>query len=382
MKRKSRMGARQIFGGLFAVFALIVGLVVAPTAAADRAAAAPGQAAPGHPAQPSKFLLVAGIDVGQIAVMRVHDNGRLSLLRHYPTGRMSMSLKVAQDGRTVYVSHVADSAITVYRLSDTGVLRPIQKFSTPMPPVTVVPSVDSKYLFAAMGMGKVATYRITPSGALARTGLAAEQLGGTIAPMVTVDPNGKFVRVTSAFENAVKSYRIGPGGKLLPIGRVSTGMTPVNGMTTPDNRFFYVAHEDTFNVIGYRILPSGNLVQIGNWYTGPITHEARVSPDGKWLYAPAVGGGGVTVFRILGNGQLAKLKGSPFNPGGPISTSTLVVPNPRLPFVYAVDTLSPGQGGGTHVKTMRVLPNGALKAVASTDMGLNTIDGPVAALAG
>lgn len=199
--------------------------------------------------------------------------------------------------------------------------------------------------------------------------------------MVTVDPNGEFVRVASAFEMGIKSYRVAPGGRLLPLGTVPAGIVPVNGNATPDGRFFYIAHEQSMDIRGFRILGDGNLAPIGSWFSGPISHEVQITPNGKHLYTPNAFGMSISGWNVRKNGQLSPIAGSPFA-AGVGNLPALVVLNPNGKYVYGVDVMTPGHPGDTQVHSFAVRPNGALVKIGSVGTGLRVVDGPVAQITG
>ncbi|MFT3660738.1 MAG: beta-propeller fold lactonase family protein [Gordonia sp. (in: high G+C Gram-positive bacteria)] len=368
-------GPVRALAALATVAALILGLISVPSTATAEPGAS--QAASSNP----KFLVVAGTEMGKVVVLRLLDGGGLRKVSEQSTGNGTMSVKVAQNGRTVFVGNMLDQAIAVYRISDSGRLNPIQKIGVGGVPVTFQPSPDGKYLYVANGLGRLKTLRITDSGRLQDTGHSVDQLNATLAPMVTVDPNSKFVRVASAFEWGIKSYRVGGGGRLIPLGTVSAGITPVNGNTTPDGKFFYIAHEMSMDVRGYRILKDGNLAPIGSWFSGPISHEVQITADGKRAYVPNAGSFNITGWNIGKNGRLTPLPGSPYA-SDVLTMPALVVLNPNDKYLYAIDVFSPGKLGTTHAHSFRINPNGSLTKIGSTDLGLLVVDGPVAQLAG
>ncbi|MFT3660759.1 MAG: beta-propeller fold lactonase family protein [Gordonia sp. (in: high G+C Gram-positive bacteria)] len=365
---------------LATVFSLVLGLL----ATSGTAAADPVAAGTAPESESGRFLVVGGTDSQSLAVMRVNRNGTLTKIRTVRTGLGVMSVKVARGGKLVYVGHIVEGAVSVYRLTDGGRLNRIQRIAVPGPIMTMQPSRDSRYMYLAMSgvPGRLDTYRIGASGRLSTTGHSVPMSLGSLAPMVTVDPNGRYVRAASAFDASIKSYRVAPGGRLVPLGTVFTGGLPaVNGNATPDGRFFYITHEYTGNVSGFRVLPNGDLAPIPvNFFSGLMSHEVMITPDGERAYVANVGSGGVAGYRIHRNGAMSPLPGSPYATGfGSAPALTVLHPNGR--YAYAVDVFTPGRGT-THVHAFRIRPNGSLVKIGSTDMGLRVVDGPVAQMAG
>ncbi|MBY8856919.1 hypothetical protein K7711_10565 [Nocardia sp. CA2R105] len=79
------------------------------------------------PATHPRFLVVAGDASMGIGVVKVGDDGALTQVPDspFPTGFGILSLVLAPDGRTVYVPHVGDLAVSGYRLDDDGAPHPI-----------------------------------------------------------------------------------------------------------------------------------------------------------------------------------------------------------------------------------------------------------------
>ncbi|TQM32594.1 hypothetical protein [Nocardia bhagyanarayanae] len=92
---------------------------------------------------------------------------------------------------------------------------------------------------------------VSPTGAL--TFLRETTVDGFAAfPMVTVDPNGRYLRFTSAADAKIHSYAIGSNAELTALGPpVPGGSLPVNPGYTADGRFMYVSNEHGSNVSGF-----------------------------------------------------------------------------------------------------------------------------------
>jgi len=346
-----------------------------------------GWAVPGATAAPAtvpQFLLVGGTASGNVAVMSMQPDGALRKVdgSPFPVGAGVLSLAVAPHGRTVYVTQAGARKVTGYRIDDQGALHPIPgaDVATDGVPVTSVLSPDGSLLFVAVGglPGHISSYSVAASGALTPT--ASTAVAGTSAiPMVTVDPNGRYLRFVSAADGSISSFAIGPGGALTALGSpVPGGVLPVNPGTTPDGRFIYVSNEQGSNVSGYSIGPDGRMTSTpGSPYsTGGMPHGAEITGDGRRLYIPEVSGGRVSGFSIGADGALTPLPGSPY-PAPPGTGPGRVLLSDDERHLYAADVLTTTVTSKVH--TFDVRPDGSLtpSVLPSVDTGTVVADGPV-----
>ena len=334
----------------------------------------------------SKYLLVGSTTSSTVGVLRLNADGSPTRIGTQPTGLGTQSLIVAQDGRTVFVSHGVNRAISRYRFDSEGRMTPLPGGQTPLDgsPITIIGTRDSRYVFAGIAgaPGHISTFAVGPTGELRRIHRNVLIEGLTALTMLTVDPDNRFLRVVSYLDNSVQTFRIGGDGSLTRVQRpVPTGRGPVNPGYTPDGRYFYVAHEQSGDVHSYRIGVNGALTPIGsNPFSGPVSHQAVVSADGKRMYVPNTFGGTVSGFNIRPGGRLAAMPGSPFPvPGGPMPILVVLHPNGRS--LYAVDMVA--AGGVAKVHQMAVRPDGTLHATGhSADAVSGMVDGPVAQIVG
>ncbi|MEV6217324.1 beta-propeller fold lactonase family protein [Nocardia sp. NPDC051833] len=357
--------------------ALAVVLLAGAGSVCGGAAAAPGQ--------DSRFLLMGGTASGDVAVLRIAGDGGLSAVAGSPfrAGLGVLSVATANGSRNVYVTQVGSQRVTGYHLGNDGTPRPIPGGEVAIsggPVVTSILTPDGSLLFVGAGgaPGRLSTFAVAADGAL--TFLRETTVAGfAVFPMVTVDPDGRFLRFTSAADSAIHSYAIGAGGELTSLGDpVPGGRLPVNPGYTPDGRFVYVSNEQGSNVSGFAIGDDGRLTPTpGSPYaTGGMPHAAEVTADGRRVYIPEVAGAAVAGFSIGDDGALSPLPGSPYRaPDGSFPGLVKLADDER--HLYVADCLPATLT--TKVHTFDVAADGSLSrsALPSVDTGTIFGDGPI-----
>lgn len=350
--------------------------------------AGPAPVASAVPPARSRFLLTAGTASMGIGVLRVGRDGMLSTVpgSPFPTGFGILSLVIAPGGRTVYVPHVGDFAVTGYRLADSGALQPLPGAAITLdgPPTAATLTPDGRILFVVVGglPGHVESFRVTATGALVPTGATPVPVDGLSAVgMARVDPDGHYLRVTTYLGNTLSSYAIGADGALTPLDPTTVRLGPVAPGYTPDGRFLYSSNEFGTDLSGFAIGPDGKLSPTpGSPYpTNGVPHGAVVTRDGRRLYVPNAVGGTIAGFAVHSDGSLTPLPGSPYaGPAGTMPGQAVLDPDGR--HLYLVDVLT------AHVTTMAhtylIGPDGSLSPSGrgAVDTGVIMSDGPVAGL--
>ncbi|WP_198163748.1 lactonase family protein [Nocardia violaceofusca] len=340
------------------------------------------------PAAHPRFLIVGGTASMGIGVVRVEEDGALSAVAGSPfaTGFGILSVVVAPDGRTVYVPHVGDQAVSGYRLDDNGALREIPgaRIALDGPPTAAQLTPDGSHLFVVVGgvPGHVVSFAVAPSGALSPTGAPPVAVDGVSAVgMASVDPSGRYLRVATYIGNTLSSFAIGPGGILLPLGSTPVELGPVRPGYTPDGRYLYSSNEFGTDLSGFAIGADGGLIPTpGSPYpTGGVPHGALVTADGRHLYVPNAVGGSIAGFDVHSDGGLTPLPGSPYAaPAATMPGQVAVHPDGR--HLYLADVLT--AHGTTMVHSYLIGPDGGLvpSGQPSLDTGVVMSDGPVVAM--
>ncbi|MFD8245610.1 lactonase family protein [Nocardia sp. NPDC059691] len=344
--------------------------------------------APQAAATPSpQFMLVGGTASGSIAVLRMNADGSLTKVADTPfdvdLGLFSVAL--APEGRTVYATQAASQKVTGYHVDDQGALRPVAGGEAVIDgglPITSAITPDGKWLFVGVGgfPGRIDAFAVSAAGALTPAGsIPVPGAGAGVLPMVTIDPDGRFLRFASAIDGNVAGFAIHADGSLAALGdSTQVGLLPVNPGYTPDGRFVYISHEQGGAVSGYAIGADGRLTPTpGSPYAVPaMPHNAEVSADGRRVYIPSVAAGKVNGFAIGADGALSPLPGSPYStPLG--SGPGWVVLSDDQKHLYAADVLTTGITTKVHIYDVR--DDGSLvpSSLPTVDTGTIVSDGPV-----
>ncbi|QKT06639.1 beta-propeller fold lactonase family protein [Gordonia sp. X0973] len=333
------------------------------------------------------FLITAGDASMGLSVMRVHDDGALTPTPGSPfrTGFGILGISVSPDKKKLYVPHVGDGAVSAFRIDDAGSLHLLNTVAVGGAPTGARVTPDGKHLYVVLGgfPGQVATLAITPSGALRPLNRPRPAIGtpSSAVGMASIDPDGRFLRVTSYISTTLTSYALSPNGGARSIGTTPVAFGPVAPGYTPDGRFLYSSDEFGFGLSGFRIHADGSLTPTpGSPYpTGGVPHGVITSPDGKRLYVPNAVGTSIAAYRIHPDGRLTRIAGSPY-PGPAGTLCGQVALHPSGKWLYDIDVLTVGIT--TRITTYRVRADGGLAPTNRpvVDTGVVMSDGPVVAL--
>ncbi|TQM32547.1 lactonase family protein [Nocardia bhagyanarayanae] len=347
----------------------------------------PAPPAAAAPAAQPQFMLVGGTASGTIAVLRMNADGSLTKVAGSPFdvdfGLFSVAL--APESRTLYATQAGTQQVTGYHIDDQGALRPVPGGEAPIDgglPITSTLTPDGKWLYVGVGgfPGRIDAFAVGASGALTPAGSTPVPGAGLgMLPMLTTDPDGRFLRFTSALDGNLTSFAIHADGTLSPLGdSVPIGTLPVNPGYTPDGRFVYVSQEQGGAVSGFAIGADGRLTPTpGSPYAVPaMPHNAEVSTDGRRVYIPSVAAGKVSGFAIGADGALTPLPGSPYNtPLG--SGPGWVLLSDDEKHLYAADVLTTNITTRVHTYDVRADGSLAPSSLPSVDTGTILSDGPV-----
>lgn len=346
-------------------------------APAPQAAAAPAP----------QFMLVGGTGSGGVAVLRMNDDGSLTKVPGSPfdVDLGLFSLALTPQGRTVYATQAATQKVTDYHIDAQGALQAVPGGEATIGgglPITSTISPDGKWLFVGVGgfPGRIDTFAVSASGGLTSTGSTSVPAASAgMLPMVSVDPDGRFLRFASLIDGNVTSYTIHADGSLTPLGApTAVGVSPVNPGYTPDGRFIYLSQEQGGAVSGYSIGGDGGLTPTpGSPYAVPaLPHNAEVSADGRRVYIPSVVAGKISGFSIGADGALSALPGSPYStPLGSGPGWVMLSDDQR--HLYAADAITTGITTEVHIYDVRDDGSVVPSALPTVDTGTIFSDGPV-----
>lgn len=223
------------------------------------------------------FLFVADQGLNQILVFSVGSNGALSQVSSAPVGSTPAGLTLASSG-VLFVPVPNFSAIYVFTVSS-GALTPV-----------------------CFGGGPVCSPFTVNHG---------------VAPVLGVDPGGKFLYVPNPAASTVSGFVIGSGGALTPVPGIDfpTGISNGNGTFTqtvpvaaavdPTGKFLYVANSSGSTLTAFNIDSStGDLTAFTTTPPGVGTNPKFIvfEPDDKFMYV--ADSSSITQLFINSNGSL------------------------------------------------------------------------------
>ena len=286
------------------------------------------------------------------------------------------AIAVAPDGKNAYVAACGTSTtgtISQYSINPvTGDLTPLSPaaLATPGCPdsgsVKVAP--DGKNLYVAnTGTDKVAQYRIAPgTGALSSRPVATVATGSG-PESVTIAPGGTSAYVTEPMAGKVLQYRISPvTGRLSPLApaTVTTGPGPHDLAITPDGKSAYVLTVVSDTVAQYAISPATGALSpkpVSTAATGPHPEAIVIAPDGKNAYVTSENVGTLAQFAISpATGKITRL--SPATVATPPSGSIGLAVTPAADLAATVGAPAAARPGSTLRYTITIRDAGPSQA--------------------
>lgn len=273
-----------------------------------------------------RYLLAVDAGSNQISVLRIHHDGRLSLV---PSGVVSSDglqpVSVAVHNRLVYVANagMGGSDYTGFVLLPGGHLLPLphSTFALPdgaQPGDVLFNSTGSNLVGARVGTSQIDSFSVDRDGRLdpaADSPFAAQGPGPFGSEFRPTDPSQLFVSNAHGGTGAgtVSAFSVAGDGALSSLG----GSPFADGQTAPcwieithDGRFLFTVNTASGTVSRYAIAPDGTLTLLtgatpaGGSSAGPV--DARLSPDGRELYVNESAAGVIGEFAVSG-GNLTPL---------------------------------------------------------------------------
>jgi 6-phosphogluconolactonase (cycloisomerase 2 family) len=234
-----------------------------------------------------RFLAICNYGTDSLAVLPIDEDGRLlpyrtlttvtgSLGPHRDQQRMMCVHHIPLDrlGRFFYVPCKGSDAVVAYRLdARRGVLleaaRVTARPGAAPRHIDFHPRKALAYVINELD-STLTTYRQDSStGALSPLqtipSTPADFTGYSTGAEISVDRAGRNVYVSNRGHDSIGVFGIDPAkGTLSPRQWVSTlGQTPRFFAFDPDQRFLYVANQDSRSIVGYRVGPDGRLAPTG-----------------------------------------------------------------------------------------------------------------------
>ena len=255
------------------------------------------------------LLVVNGGD-NTVSSFVITDDG-LSLRDVEPSGGVRPVSVTAHDD-VVYVLNVGSDAISGFRLSDRGTLKPIAASTHPLSTTgTGAAQVQFNHDGSALvvtekATNKIDTFRVNGRGLV--TSVTVTDSVGKVPYGFDIDRRGHVI-VSEAATGSASSYQLDRGRLTTITGAlVDTQGAPCWLITSTDGRFAYTTNAASGTISSYRIARDGSLTLLaavaGSPGVGP-TDIAR-SSDGRYIFA-RVRNGDVATFAVGQDGALTAL---------------------------------------------------------------------------
>ena len=266
------------------------------------------------------FAVNAGSDT--VSEFAVHGD-QLQLLATVPSGG-SFPVSIAVHGDLVYVLNALDGgSVQGFRLvADqmvplAGSQRALgldpnatPQFTNTPGDVAFTPSGQDLLVATKANGSDIDVFGVGRGGLLSPTPTMNSEPG--LVPFSFAFQGGQ-IAVADAGNNAVQTFRLGPGGVLNSVASVATGQSATCWVVADGPLLFAGnAGSGTESELFSR---SGSLSLLGNATTDAGTVDAAVSPDGRYLYVQTGGAGIVDEFSVSFTGSLTMI-GSVTVPNG------------------------------------------------------------------
>jgi 6-phosphogluconolactonase len=278
-----------------------------------------------------RFLIAVDAGSNQISVLRVHDDGSLSLV---PGGvvssRGTLPDSIAVHGDLVYVANsgAGDSNYTGFRLGFGGRLFHIPGSTVTLasgaaPGDVLFNGTGTKLVGTEVGRSVIDSFTVGFDGRLTSapgSPFPAQGLGPFGSEFRPTNPDQLFVsnaHNTAQNSGTVSAFRDHRSGRLTSISGSpfpDHQMAPCWVEISQDGQFLFTVNTATGSVSSYQIAANGALTLLGSTSisgTKVGAVDARLSPDGGFLYVDESAVGKVAAFTVSG-GSLTELSTSPF----------------------------------------------------------------------
>jgi 6-phosphogluconolactonase (cycloisomerase 2 family) len=243
-------------------------------------------------------------------------------------------------------------AVDAYTVGADDGLTPLGQVSTGADgPVDIALSPDGAYAFVAFESadpsGGVLTYPVAADGSL---GPPSRLLAGSSSGSVAVSPDGRFLYLGDDVQNVVRTFAIGAGGALTPVGAAApSGWSLGDVIVGEDGRHVYASNLDASTIATFQVQADGSLgartlTPTASAWPGQLT----LVPHWNRLLAQDPSWNEMAAFDIAADGSLSGITvlqtGSIGSVGGPVAGG----PSPYQDYSFAV-----GNGAGS--TTLKVL---------------------------
>jgi hypothetical protein len=277
-----------------------------------------------------RYVLAVDAGSNQISVLRVHRDGRLSLVRGgVVSSGGTLPDSIAVHGSLVYVANsgTGGSNYAGFRLVGGHLVR--IPGSTVALPAAAAPGdvlfngTGTKLAGTEVGTSQIDSFTVGFGGRLTAapgSPFPAQGLGPFGSEFRPTNPGQLFVsnaHNTAPGSGTVSAYTDARNGTLTPVAGspfADHQMAPCWVEITRNGQFLFTVNTASGTISRYQIAPGGSLTLLGSTPVaaagGVGAVDPRLSPDGRYLYVNESKANAVGIFAVTG-GTLTELPGSP-----------------------------------------------------------------------
>jgi 6-phosphogluconolactonase len=329
----------------------------------DSGGGAPPSNNPNAVGAANQFAYVVNYDANNVQAFTTDGNGNFTAVGGLmTTGTNPHNVSIDKANRFVYISNHGSSFVSGYKINPDGSLAPMNAVAGS--PVTdaadpsnnsphwSVSDQNSQFLYVIAGvppaLSTLKSYSIDQNtGALTQIGTTGQLAQCSHGHNVAISPDNRFLYVACEDSGTVYSFsrntQTGALTNLGPTTVVAGGSTPsaVVLQSSAGKLFLYATSTNSvavFNIDANAGTLSPILGGNNTFQARPEPHNITLDPTGQFLYTANIFNASISAFSIDQNtGALTELAGSPFaTDGGP--NEVLVHPDGKVLFTADQDT--------------------------------------------
>lgn len=278
----------------------------------------------------NRYLYVTNAFSYDISQFMINPDGSLSTLGanvQYSTNSSgfpgSESLTFDPSHTHAYLANLGASTIDVYTVNGDGTLTrsgttTLDQGANASEPSVLVFSPNGKYAYATSESAtnhKLTEYSVNADGSL--TLMTALDTGSDVGYII-VDPQDRYLYVTSYFANTIAQYALMPNGTVgAKLATLPTGSGPFAAILSPDGAHLYVTNLGTLRppyspvpgtITEYSVAGDGSLSSIGTVIAGTGPGFLTINSDGTRAYVGNLHDSTVMTYTINNNGTLTLMQ--------------------------------------------------------------------------
>ncbi|MHB8565040.1 MAG: lactonase family protein [Acidiferrobacteraceae bacterium] len=246
----------------------------------------------------------------EVSEYRIGPRGKLSRIGAISVPRRKgrvLSLAIDDAGRYVYIGF-GDSTVSEYAIGTGGILRKTGNQPTLGSPSSIATDRRGHIYVTNAASNMVLAYTVGPDGAFTANGLIS--VGAHRQTHPAIDPSGKYLYLArngsapAHVASTISQYVIGARGTLTSVDMLDTGTASAPVHISADGKYAY--QKSGYKILEYAIGPQGRLVPNGDVSTTSfLATGLAVDPAGHYVYS--VAGNGVSEYAIDTDGHLTRI---------------------------------------------------------------------------